>query len=130
MHTLINDDISRISILNAPYRVCLSVCCPQCIHLVFNVSTRNFTRALACTLGMFLHLNRLDFLIRAAVGRHIRTLNDWRTAGDNLPSTHEMMTSLKYAYDRLGQNSIDCGASLVKSCSTSSKRILACLHYP
>jgi hypothetical protein len=61
--------------------VCLYVmCCPKCIHSVFIVSTRNFTRALACTLGMFQHLNRRDFLIPSAVGRQIRTL----VAGDNL----------------------------------------------
>jgi hypothetical protein len=73
-----NVDNAIKSILNTPYRVCLSVCCTQCIHLVFIVSTRNFSRTIACILDMFLHLNRRDFLIRAAVGRQIRTLSDWR----------------------------------------------------
>jgi hypothetical protein len=39
------------------------------------------------------------------------------TTGDNLPSTHEMMTSLKYAYGMLSQNSIDFPALRVKSSS-------------
>jgi hypothetical protein len=46
---------------------------------------------------------------------HSYTLHTDIHMHSNLPSTHEMMTSLKYAY---GQNSIDCSASRAKSSGT------------
>jgi hypothetical protein len=60
---------------------------------------------------------KISWYVRLCGGKF--ELNWLATTGDNLYSTHEIITSLKYAHGILNQNSIDCPASGVKSSSWS-----------
>jgi hypothetical protein len=93
--------------------VCL-LCCLRCIHSVFIASTRNFACMYLTDVSAFKSPRFLDTCGCVEANPNFKLL---AKTVDNIPSTHELMTSLKYVYGRLSQNSIDCPASRVISSS-------------
>jgi hypothetical protein len=86
---------------------CLSVCLSA---LLYTVHSFSFVVLNGC---FYIKISAFSLYVRLWGGKSkFRWL---ATTGENLPSTHEIMTSLRYAYGILSQNFIDCPASRVKS---------------
>jgi hypothetical protein len=105
---------------------CLSVCLSVCLYVCLYVCMSACSVVHNAFIQFSSYLNEISrgrshVLNRCFCGEANTNFKWLATTGDNLPSTHEMMTSLKYAYGRLSQNSIDCPALHVQSSSSTNQ---------